>query len=95
MKPSSENPSGKEKSSAKTHSEQKVIIQKERCKGCALCVVYCPRGRIKMSDELNNYGSLYAIFSDLKEGEDKNSECNSCGFCYLVCPEVAIEVRKK
>ncbi len=74
-------------------SNQKVKIQKERCKGCTLCVIYCPRKRIRMSEELNNYGSLYAIFEDVPD--DKSSSCNSCGFCYLVCPEVAIEVRKE
>jgi len=76
------------------NQEQKVIIEKERCKGCTLCVIYCPRKRIKMSQELNKYGSLYAVFSDVKDNEGDLS-CNSCGFCYIVCPEVAIEVRKK
>ena len=98
MKPSDKNNPHEEIPHPPADQEPKVIIEKERCKGCALCVIYCPRKRIKMSQELNNYGSLYAVFSDVKDNEDDNdsqSSCNSCGFCYIVCPEVAIEVRKK
>ncbi|MDI6757699.1 MAG: 4Fe-4S binding protein [Endomicrobiia bacterium] len=72
-----------------TPSDKKIIIKKERCKGCELCEVFCPRKAITMSKELNAYGSDFALFTD--EGD---SPCDSCGFCYLVCPEVAIEVRK-
>ncbi|PKN00990.1 MAG: hypothetical protein CVU77_07305 [Elusimicrobia bacterium HGW-Elusimicrobia-1] len=68
----------------------KVTIEKKRCKGCELCVIFCPRKRISMSAGLNAYGVRYAVFTD----ETGEAACNSCGFCYLVCPEVAIEIRK-
>ena len=63
----------------------KIVIDQERCKGCELCIVYCPENLIRLGQDFNKAGYHPAIFIE-------NAECNGCGFCYLVCPEVAIEV---
>lgn len=65
----------------------KIIINTEQCKGCKLCVVSCPRQLIRLSEEFNLGGYHPAEFND-------NGECNSCGLCYQMCPDVAIEVWK-
>lgn len=61
-----------------------IEIDRERCKGCEICIFFCPNKDIALSDELNAGGYLPAHF--------KNSDCSGCGVCALVCPEVAIEV---
>jgi len=66
---------------------KKINIFEDRCKGCRLCVYFCPQNCLKLSEKVNKFGFKYAVFS----GDDK---CKSCGFCFLACPDVAIEVYK-
>ena len=62
-----------------------VHLNRERCKGCAFCVDFCPRGVLKMSTELNTRGyPLPAV--------DDEARCNACGYCEELCPEFAIKI---
>lgn len=63
----------------------KIKINKEKCKGCGLCIFYCPKGQIEISDELNEKGLHFAVFKD--EGK-----CTGCCICAKVCPDATIEV---
>lgn len=63
----------------------KVKIDAERCKQCMLCIEFCPRDALKVSDETNSRGFYPVVMRD----EDR---CTGCGQCALVCPSVCIEV---
>jgi len=65
-----------------------ITISRELCKGCELCISFCPKGSISRSDKFNANGYMPAVFSD-------NGECTGCAICALVCPEVAIEVYRE
>lgn len=65
----------------------KIIIDKERCKGCGLCIYFCKKKQINLSDELNRRGQHPCVFIDA-------GDCNGCAICATVCPDVAIEVYK-
>jgi len=67
----------------------KVKISKDNCKGCQLCVAYCPKGLLGIDSGLNKLGFHPAVFNN----KNKNS-CIGCRFCVLVCPEGCIEVIK-
>lgn len=62
-----------------------VYLIPERCKGCEVCIHFCPRDVLSISDERNAKG--YRI---PEVAEDKAEQCVHCGFCTLVCPEFAI-----
>ncbi len=64
-----------------------ISIDPERCKGCALCIEFCPKKLISISDRLNAKGYFVAAFND-------GNECTGCATCAVMCPEVAIEVMK-
>jgi 2-oxoglutarate ferredoxin oxidoreductase subunit delta len=64
----------------------KIVIDKELCKGCTLCVNACPQKLIVIADRINSKGYHPAEFVDPK------GVCTGCTLCALTCPEVAIEV---
>lgn len=66
----------------------KVEINKEGCKGCALCIEYCPNACIIEEGSINRRGVRPASFLD------KDKKCTGCSFCAIICPDVCIEVYK-
>lgn len=67
--------------------QSKLVFNEERCKGCGLCVLACPRKLLAISDRLNNQGYPVAECTD-------DEKCNSCALCAEMCPDVVIEVWK-
>jgi 2-oxoglutarate ferredoxin oxidoreductase subunit delta len=68
----------------------KISIDRERCKGCYLCIRACPEHLISPDTNANSTGVYPASFSgSAGTGESK---CIACGSCYQVCPDTAIEV---
>ena len=63
----------------------KIIIEKDKCKGCEYCIIYCPTKCITLSHAINIRGVHYAEFS-------QPEKCIACGICARVCPDVCIEV---
>jgi 2-oxoglutarate ferredoxin oxidoreductase subunit delta len=63
-----------------------IKINQEVCKGCEICISFCPKGAIVRAGSLNPSGYLPASC------QTDNNECTGCAICALVCPEVAIEV---
>lgn len=62
-----------------------VYIIPERCKGCKICIEFCPQAVLQESSEMNAKGYHYPEILPGKE-----SSCVNCEFCTLVCPEFAI-----
>ncbi len=65
----------------------KIKIDKDRCKGCYLCVVNCPNGFIKVSTELNAKGVKPAYFAG-------GGKCTGCAMCAVICPDCGIIITK-
>ncbi len=69
----------------------RISIEEEICKGCELCVKFCPKELIRMSSRFNSKGYLVSEFiEDFDENEQRL--CTGCGMCAKICPDVAIKV---
>jgi 2-oxoglutarate ferredoxin oxidoreductase subunit delta len=62
-----------------------IEINNDVCKGCEICIAFCPKKAISSSGKLNPAGYIYAAFTG-------KEECTGCATCAVVCPDVAIEV---
>ncbi len=71
-------------------SKGKIVIDRERCKGCHICIEFCPVDRIEVDETVNKKGYYPARFK--QEISENEKGCTGCTQCALVCPEVAIEV---
>ena len=66
----------------------RVIINPEMCKGCNICIEFCPTDVFEISETLNRKGYYVPLVA--KEGE-----CTGCRICDLMCPELAIIIEVK
>jgi 2-oxoglutarate ferredoxin oxidoreductase subunit delta len=60
-----------------------LVIDREKCKGCELCIAACPPDVLAMSSEVNELGYRFPV---LHEG------CTGCTACQLVCPDFVLTV---
>jgi len=57
-----------------------IEVNREFCKGCGICVAFCPKGVLELDDH--------------EKAEVKHlEECNACMLCELRCPDMAVEVK--
>ncbi len=63
----------------------KIEIDQERCKGCGLCTISCPKKLIRIGQEINRQGYFFAVW-------DESEKCAGCAVCGEICPDVVIRV---
>ncbi len=66
-----------------------IVVDTNRCKGCALCIEACPQAVIALADKkVNVHGYRYV--------EPVQPEaCVGCTSCAIVCPDGCITVYRK
>lgn len=62
-----------------------IEINEELCKGCSICIDFCPLEVLALSEVINKKG----YYPPKPDNEDK---CVGCRLCELLCPEFAIIV---
>ncbi len=66
-----------------------IVVDTERCKGCNLCVVACPKNVIEIDlSRVNHFGHSYAE-------PVRSDDCTGCASCGIVCPDACITVYRK
>ena len=66
----------------------KITVDKEICKGCALCIGVCPKKIIEPDKvTINKKGHHPVRVID-------ESQCTACAFCATMCPDCAIKIEK-
>lgn len=83
------------------------VVDHERCKGCGLCMEFCPFGHLRMDEELNLAGHHPAEVETAEQGATADTGtaaarerfahnfaywCLRCRYCELMCPDAAIRV---
>lgn len=66
-----------------------IVVNTDRCKGCSLCVVACPKEVIALAQKAVNvhgYPYVEAVRPD---------DCIGCASCGIVCPDGCITVYRK
>jgi len=65
----------------------RITIDERHCKGCGLCVEFCPRGVLAISTRLSASGVNPATIVN-------EEECTGCANCVAMCPDAAIELAR-
>ncbi len=66
----------------------RVTFERDRCKGCGLCVEVCPRHIVELDHKESNAKGYYpATVTDM-------SRCTGCASCAKMCPDSVITVER-
>jgi len=60
-------------------------IDSNRCKGCGLCIMVCPKKVLEISTDVNTKGYFPAY-------QARPKDCIHCTACCMICPDVAITI---
>ena len=63
-----------------------LLIERDRCKGCGLCIDVCPRHCLELDETtVNALGHHPVELTD-------SALCTSCAICARACPDVAFTI---
>ncbi len=62
-----------------------LSVNKDRCKGCKICVAVCPHDALAMGDVKSHRNVLNPV---------ENGNCIGCQECVLACPDFALSIQK-
>lgn len=65
----------------------KLIFDRDRCKGCELCIAACPKQVLILDTNKNKKGYYPSAAADLES-------CIACANCAKICPDSVISVWK-
>ena len=65
-----------------------IVINPDYCKGCSICIEFCPKKVLRPSNNINAKGYALPEVVDL-------DNCTQCKLCEIVCPDLAIAVTPK
>lgn len=64
---------------------KRFSVDKNKCKGCGLCIRVCPKKILRLGTAMNDVGNRYAECID-------DGSCIMCCMCATMCPDWAIAI---
>ncbi len=65
--------------------KNKLVFERDKCKGCELCVSVCPKNILALDTVTNKKGYFPAVCTD-------EEACIGCASCAKICPDSIISV---
>ncbi len=65
-----------------------VCFERDKCKGCELCIQTCPKKILALDMTTNVKGYFPAVCTD-------ESKCIGCASCAKICPDSVISVYRE
>ena len=65
----------------------KLTFDTDRCKGCELCILTCPKHILALDEGTNVKGYRPAVCTD-------EAACVGCASCARICPDSIITIEK-
>ncbi len=62
-----------------------LLFNRDKCKGCELCVSFCPKKILALDSAVNAKGYHPACITN-------QAECIGCTSCALMCPDCCISI---
>jgi 2-oxoglutarate ferredoxin oxidoreductase subunit delta len=56
-----------------------IVVNREECKGCGLCISVCPAGCLFFAPDFNHQGYHPVAYA--------GDGCRADGLCFYACPE--------
>ncbi len=69
-----------------TQSFRPILVARDRCKGCGLCIDACQPGALALDTQSVNAMGHHAVHLVRPEA------CTSCAKCARMCPDAALTV---
>ena len=68
-----------------TKKRFRVVFNRDKCKGCELCIGFCPKKILVPDPAVNNKGYHPVCVSE-------PDACIGCASCALMCPDCCITI---
>lgn len=66
-----------------------IVVDANRCKGCALCIEACPKDVLALAAKRVNINGYPYVSAERPEA------CIGCASCAIICPDGCITVYRK
>ena len=64
----------------------KVLFNRDKCKGCELCISFCPKKLLALDGSVVNSKGYHPA------GITRPEECIGCASCATMCPDCCISI---
>lgn len=65
-----------------------LTFNTELCKGCGLCINFCPKSILAFDKETFNASGVHPVIMT------KQEDCVGCQSCAIMCPDAIITIEK-